>query len=238
MKLKLMAFSVLGALSLNVFADNGVEQRVVEQLRSVFPKLTVEQIKESHIQGLYEVMLGAEVLYASADGRYIVQGDMIDLKNRRNLSEQQRSKARVKILRDIPKNEIVAFPPAKTKHSVYVFTDISCGYCRRLHRDVEALNQGGIAVNYLAFPRQGAGSANFRDMESVWCAADRTQAMTDAKFGKGVKSAKCANPVAKHFELGQVIGVRGTPAIYLENGQQVGGYLPPEELIKAVYGTN
>lgn len=234
MKLRLLALIVSVAVSINAFADKPVQQEVISSLRAVFPGLDVTDVKQSRISGLYEVMLGAEVIYASADARYILQGDLIDLKLKRNLTEEQRSRARVNILRDIPADEIIEFSPNNVENSVYVFTDVSCGYCRRLHQDVPELNKHGISVKYLAFPRQGVNSRNFKDMESVWCARDRNGALTDAKFGRDVKKVQCDNPVAKHYELGQAMGVRGTPAIYLESGIQVGGYLPPAELVKAL----
>ena len=115
-----------------------------------------------------------------------------------------------------------------------MFTDITCGYCIRLHRDVPELNRIGIEVRYLAFPRAGIGSGPFKDMESVWCANDKNKAMTSAKLGKKVKSAKCNNPVKKQYELGQLMGVIGTPAIYLENGREMPGYIPPQRLLQAI----
>ena len=234
MKLRLSLIITLICFSMGAFADNQVQKEVINNLRTTFPGIDVTQVRQSVVNGLYEVLLGAEVIYASADGRYILQGDLIDIKQKRNLSEEQRSQARVDILRDIPESESIIFSPENPKHSVYVFTDITCGYCRKLHRDVPELNDNGIAVHYLAFPRQGLGSPNDKNMQSIWCANDKNKALTDAKFGKGVKDKQCNNPVTKQFELGQVMGVRGTPAIYLENGQQVGGYLQPAELIKAV----
>ncbi len=238
----ILLFAVLAGVSSGVFvhasadasADASTLQETIDNLRSFFPELEVTQIRPSQIDGLYEVMDGAEVFYSSPDGRYIVDGDLIDLQQKRNLSEEQRTKARAEILAAMPPAERIDFSPKETKHDIYVFTDISCGYCRQLHRDVAELNKHGIAVHYLAFPRQGPGSANFKDMESVWCADDPNQAMTRAKFGQGVEPKQCSNPVAKHYQLGQEFGVPGTPAIYLEDGSQIGGYLPPEELIQAL----
>jgi len=230
-----MTLFFTGVLS---FSTAGAETEQAKALKSVmglvFPDLEVTRIKESQIPGLYEVMLGAEVLYISKNGRYILQGDIIDLQSRTNMSEIERASARVGILRDIPENETIDFSPDDARHTIYVFTDITCGYCQRLHRDVPELNKNGVAVKYLAYPRAGINSQPFRDMESIWCAADKPGAMTSAKLGGTVKPAKCDNPVEKQYQLGKLLGVRGTPAIYLENGEEMPGYLPPERLLQAL----
>lgn len=217
-------------------AEGTLEEKITRALAGVFPDMEITRIKESRIPGLYEVMLGPEVVYVSGDGSYLLKGDLFDLGQRANLSEKERETARVEILSAIPNGEYIEFAPNKTEHSIYVFTDITCGYCRRLHNDVPELNSKGIAVRYLAFPRNGLGSPAFRDMESVWCAKDRNQAITAAKRGERVKPVKCNNPVAKQFELGQAMGIRGTPAIYLENGRELPGYIPPQELLTIIRG--
>ena len=179
-------------------------------------------------------MLGTDMVYMSEDGRYILQGDLIDLGERVNLSERERAAARKKILESVPAAETVDFTPDTPEHTVYVFTDITCGYCRRFHQHMAELNSMGVAVRYLAFPRAGTGTDSFTDMESVWCAADPNNALTRAKQGEQVTPAQCDNPVQRQYELGQALGVRGTPAIYLEGGQALPGYVPPDTLLEAL----
>ena len=203
-------------------------------INDVFPDVDIDRIKLSPIPGLYEVMLGTDMVYMSEDGRYILQGDLIDLGERVNLSERERAAARKQVLESIPESETIDFVPDAAQHTVYVFTDITCGYCQLFHRDMAELNGKGIAVRYLAFPRAGLDTDSFREMESVWCAADPNEAMTLAKGGRPVKPAQCDNPVQRQYELGQNLGVRGTPAIYLENGQEIPGYRPPDELLEAL----
>jgi thiol:disulfide interchange protein DsbC len=186
------------------------------------------------VPGLYEVEVGTDILYLTADGRYLIQGDMLDLTGRRNITEQKRSRARVKKLSEVPLADMIEFAPVSPKHVVYVFTDTQCGYCRRLHREMAEINRRGIAVRYLAYPRAGIGSPAFTQMESVWCAADRRQALTDAKLGKPVPPKTCPNPVAREYALGEEIGVRGTPAIYAIDGTLLSGYMPPDELQAAL----
>ena len=215
-------------------ADPDREDFLRKAITDVFPDVEITRIKPAPIPGLYEVMLGTEMIYMSEDGRYILQGDLIDLGEKINLSEQERETARKRILESIPASETIDFVPDAARHTVYVFTDITCGYCQLFHRDMAELNGKGIAVRYLAFPRAGIDSDSFREMESVWCAADPNEAMTLAKGGRPVKPAQCDNPVQRQYELGQALGVRGTPAIYLENGQEMPGYRPPDELLEAL----
>lgn len=208
--------------------------RVTESMKKVFPDLEITRVRESRIRGLYEVLIGTDVVYTSADGRYLIQGELLDLEARANLSEEVRAAARVKLIEAIPTAETIEFAPDNPRYTLYVFTDISCGYCRRLHRDMPELNRLGIAVRYLAFPRAGEGSPAFRDMESVWCAKDRQTALTDAKAGKPVEPRTCSNPVAKQFRLGQDLGVAGTPAMFRPDGRLLQGYMPPDELLQAL----
>lgn len=215
-------------------AEMTPETAIAGGLKSAFPDLEITRITESSIPGLYEVMLGPDLVYVTPDGRYLLDGDILDLRQKLNISEERRAAARVTVLAGIPAAEMIEFAPAHPDHAVFVFTDISCGFCRLLHRDMAELNSLGIAVRYLAFPRTGTRSPISRDMESVWCASDRQKALTDAKLGLPVKKASCDNPIKRHFALGQAIGVTGTPGIYTEDGRRLRGYLPPAEMLKAI----
>lgn len=220
--------------AVGTYADPDRDGTLRKTINDVFPDVEISSIKPAPIPGLYEVLLGTDVYYLSEDGRYILQGDLIDLGNRVNLSERERASARRQILESIPATETIDFAPSTAQHTVYVFTDITCGYCRRFHRDMAELNKKGVAVRYLAYPRAGIGSDSFKDMESVWCAADPNDAITQAKQGSDVLPAQCDNPVKRQYELGQSLGIRGTPAIYLEGGQELPGYVPPDDLLQAL----
>ena len=234
MRLRLILFSTAVLFVISAHAATERDDLLRQVLSDVFPDVEVTRIKPAPIPGLYEVMLGTDMIYLSEDGRYILQGDLIDLGNKLNLSEQQRAAARRQILESIPGSETIDFATDSAPRTVYVFTDITCGYCRRFHRDVAELNNKGVAVRYLAFPRAGIGSESFKDMEAVWCAADRNAAMTLAKQGGKVAAAQCDNPVKRQYELGQSLGVRGTPAIYLDSGHEMPGYVPPDTLLRAL----
>ena len=234
MRLRLILFLAALLAVVGTNADPDRDSLLRKSISNAFPDVEITRIKPAPIPGLYEVMLGTDMVYLSEDGRYILQGDLIDLGERINLSERERAVARKHILESIPASESIDFVPDGAQHTVYVFTDITCGYCRRFHGDMVELNGKGVAVRYLAFPRAGIDSESFKDMESVWCAADRNAAMTLAKQGNQVTPAQCDNPVKRQYELGQSLGVRGTPAIYLENGQELPGYVPPDTLLQAL----
>ncbi|RKZ49735.1 MAG: DsbC family protein [Gammaproteobacteria bacterium] len=218
----------------NTVADEQVEARLIKRMQEVFPGIDISQVNSTPIDNIYEVMMGPDVVYMTEDARFVLKGDLIDIQERRNLSEAVRSQARVDILKNIPQDEYIEFAAKNSKDTIYVFTDVDCGYCRKLHRDVTELNENAITVRYLAYPRGGVRSATYKQMENIWCAEDRPQALTDAKNGRPAKASKCDNPVANQYALGKKMGVRGTPAIFLEDGQALPGYMPPAELLKAL----
>lgn len=188
-------------------------------------------VNPSPIANLYETLIGNEAFYISADGAYFIRGDLYESKTPLNLTDAKRNQLRIKALNTIPEKDMVVFAPKNTKYTINVFTDVDCRYCAKFHNEVAKLNQAGVKVRYLAFPRAGIGSATYQKMVSVWCAKDKNQAMTNAKAGREIEPATCKNPVAKQLQLGQSIGVTGTPALVLSDGKLVPGYVPAERLI-------
>lgn len=231
--LQTFAAALLASIS-SVSADPAVDAKLSARLRTVLPDATITSVKPAPIPGLYEVMLGPTVLYMTPDAKYVFKGDVIDLDGRVNLTDQRRTQARVTAFHEVGDASAITFPATggKARHSIYVFTDIDCGYCRKMHQQIKVLNEGGVTVNYLAFPRTGLDGESYDKAVAVWCAADPKGALTEAKAGKRVKSGKCDNPVAKHFHLGEAMGVQGTPAVYSEAGEEIGGYIPAPELIR------
>jgi len=198
-----------------------------------FPGVKLEQVTVSPVKGVYQVEMGADTAYVSADGKFLFSGDLYDVDTRTNLTESGRSSARSKALAKLDERDMIIFAPTAAKHTITVFTDVECGYCRKLHSEMAQLNKLGIKVRYVAYPRAGPGTDDWRKMETVWCSKDRKSAITKAKQGDDVQAAKCgATPVAKQYELGEALGVRGTPAIFTPSGEYIGGYLAPAEMVK------
>ncbi|RJG10230.1 DsbC family protein [Pseudomonas cavernicola] len=211
------------------------DQAIRKTLQSLQPDMAIEAIAESTMPGLFQIQLkGGRLLYASADGQFIIQGYLFQFKDGEavNLTEKAESRSIAKEVNAIPLSEMVVFAPKSPKTHITVFTDTDCGYCQKLHSEVPELNRRGVEVRYVAFPRQGLGSHGYNTMVSVWCSKDRQAAMNLAKGREELPAAQCENPVAKQFQLGQMIGVNGTPAIVLANGQLIPGYQPAPQLAK------
>jgi thiol:disulfide interchange protein DsbC len=213
-------------------------QMVRQALGKLSGKLEVDAIEPAPMPGFYQVIASGRLIYVSADGKYLLDGDLIELGRQKNVSEEAWARFRKAELARVPASERIVFAPAHPKYTVTVFTDVNCGYCRALHEHIAAFNQAGIAVEYLAWPREGvtttAGrpTATYTEMVSVWCAADRKAAFSDAKQGHTPKPLSCSNPVKDEFELGLKLGVSGTPTIYGPDGRTLGGYVTPDQLLQ------
>ncbi|WP_330110896.1 DsbC family protein [Methylophaga thalassica] len=229
LKYAILVLSLLGVSV--VHADNDELRKKIEKS---LPDVKVSSLKAIDDTGLYEAVINGQILYFSEDGRYVIQGDMVSLDSRTNLTEQRRVSLRKEALDKLDEKDMIIFGPEKAKYTITVFTDIDCGYCRKMHSEMEKYNDLGIRVRYMSFPRGGIGSKSYDDAVNVWCAADRQKAMTKAKQGQEIASKTCVNPVKTEFELGQQLGVQGTPSIFLESGQILPGYLPPEKLIQVL----
>lgn len=210
------------------------EDRARKAILSINPQIQIDGIAAAPLDGFREVIVGGQAVYVSDDGKYLLQGSLFDVEAKRDVSQAGVAEVRRRLLAEVPASERIVFAPANPKYTVTVFTDVECGYCRKLHQDIAEYNKRGIAIEYLAFPRMGLGTPDYDLMVSVWCAPDRRKALTDAKDGNRVKPAKCDNPVARHYQLGQRVGLAGTPMIVTESGVQMPGYLPPDALLSAL----
>lgn len=208
------------------------QTQIREALGGLVPNATVEHIADTRVEGLHEVVIAGQVLYVTSDGATLIQGSLFDIESRTDLTERSKASRRVPLLEAVGPEKRIIFGDADAEHRVTVFTDIDCGYCRRMHEEIAQYNALGIAVEYLFFPRGGENTEAWDKSVAVWCASDRLDAMTRAKAGQSVPAGSCDNPVAQDFELGRSVGVEGTPAIYSEDGIQVGGYLPPQQMLQ------
>ncbi len=192
-------------------------------------------VRPSPIAGLYEIQHQREFAYVTADGRYLLRGDLVDLKSGEELTENRRRVDRLDVLAKLGSKKFIEFappPPVVAKYTVTVFTDIDCGYCRKLHSEIAQYNAKGIAIRYAFYPRSGPDTDAWRSAEAVWCAADQHKALTDAKAGAEVKikGKVCDNPIAEEYQLAQDLGIRGTPMMVLPNGDVYPGYVPAAQL--------
>ena len=230
----------LGA-AVAVVADDvrleGEEARVIfERIQAVRPDLPMAAVERSAAEGLYTLVLeDGSVLHTTADGRFLISGDLYEITEERivNRTEDRRGRERIKELEQVAGDEMIVFAAnGERRGMISVFTDVDCGFCQRLHNEVPELNRMGIEVRYLAYPRAGIGSGSYDKHVSAWCASDPQTAITRLKAGQTVEKRNCANPVSAQFRLGQALGVRGTPAIFLEDGRYLPGYMPAAELAR------
>ena len=222
-----------GCVLVGVVQADDAGQVIRQALLSMQPDLPIENITNSPMPNLYQVQLkGGRLLYASADGEFLMQGNLFHIQNGQatNLTEQVEQKATAAQINNIALDEMVVFAAKDSKTHITVFTDTDCGYCQKLHSEVAELNKLGVDVRYLAFPRQGAGSHGYKTLTSIWCADDPLEAMNQAKARRSVPNKTCKNPIDQQYALGQAVGVQGTPTIVLANGQIIPGYQPAKQL--------
>lgn len=216
------------------------EQVVRERFRVSFPNVKVTSISPSPVPGWYEVDAeGMVPAFVTADGRYMVSGEFLEFKGNKIIdiaAEAQQRQTRHELAR-VPAADMIIFSPKeKPQAVVYAFTDVDCGYCRKLHSEIDQINARGIEVRYLAWPRTGPQGMSAQKMAAVWCAQDKRAALTKAKRGEAIPPAPitCRAPIDAEFALGQALGVDGTPALFSESGKHLGGYLPPDSLAEAL----
>ncbi len=235
---------IAGAPGLSVAADDMAE--IKQSLKALVPGLEVDSISPSAVDGLYEVVFGtrvfgSRVFYISADGRYFLQGNIFDTKTKVGLTEAKETSLRagetslrVGLIQSMDESDMIVFAPESPKHTITVFTDIDCGYCRKMHREMQAYNDAGIAVRYAAFPRSGPDTPSYFKAVSVWCGEDKKALMTQAKNGDKFAQTKCESPIDAHMEVASKIGISGTPTIILEDGTLMPGYVPAKRLLQAL----
>lgn len=234
---RLTLFAATLVVSGPVFAqsDDAELDAVREKVGAMFELIEPEDVSRSAVAGWYTIHKGSIVAYISADGRYLLQGDMIDLDANVNLSEVVRNDSRRELMAAVDDAQTILFTPEEVKYTVSVFTDVDCTYCRRLHSQIDDYLKLGIQVRYLMYPRNGPASPAWNTAEDVWCSPDRQNALTMAKLDREFPTAACdASIVQDHYVMGRDVGLNGTPAIVLEDGTLIGGYLAPDQLAAAL----
>ena len=227
--------AIVGVLARPALAEEP-PAAVIDALEKIVPGIPPDRVELSALSGLYEVSYGPTVVYVSADGRFLLQGDLVEIESRTNYTRERQRAHRRERMASVDEADTIVFGPPDAKYTVDVFTDIDCPYCVRLHQQMSEYNRLGVRIRYLAFPRAGIGSPSYDKYVAAWCSEDQQAALSDAKNGVRLPSKQCDNPVEKQFALGRAVGVRGTPSLILENGELVPGFVPPSELIEMLEG--
>lgn len=228
--LSLIGVSFAGLASLNTAYAITAEEVIKQKLQAAGRDIPISVVRPSVVENIYEVELNSgEIFYSTSDGGYLFSGDLYQVAPQgfKNVTEEGRMQARAQQIQSLDEKTLLIFPAeGEKKGQITVFTDVDCGYCRKLHQEVPELNKMGISVRYMAFPRAGLDSDVYRTMVSIWCSDNPQEALTRAKQGESIASKACSNPVAAQYQLGQKLGVNGTPAIFLDDGRLLPGYMP------------
>lgn len=235
---------MLAAMSPSVAATQGNKteetgRKLAERLQQLRPGIPIENVLPIEVPGMFAIELsGGAILYGTADGKHFFSGELFVVEeDLLNLTERRRDEKRNLLMAQQPLDEMIVFPATSEKLGyVQVFTDVDCGYCRKLHDEMAQINELGIEVRYLAYPRAGMDSETYDKMVSAWCSKEPQKSLTQLKAGKDIREASCQNPIADQFSLGQQIGINGTPAIVLSDGRLLPGYLPADRLAEVVLG--
>ena len=220
--------------SLCAFTSVSANEAVKAALAKAMPTVKIKSLTPSQVPGLQEVVIPGAIFYVSDDGKYLLQGHLINIEAKKDITEEKLATLRLKELEAVGKDNMIIFKAEKSKHTVSIFTDIDCGYCRKLHSEMDQYLAAGISIQYLFFPRAGKGSESYDKAVSVWCAKDRKKALTAAKLGTDPEKKTCDNPIDKHMELAEIFETRGTPMIITEKGNVLPGYVPADKLLKAL----
>jgi thiol:disulfide interchange protein DsbC len=229
--IKVLIVSLFGLVLSDVNAD---EAAIRQAMSTSMPSVKVDSVKPAVVKGLFEVVVGANIYYVSEDGKYLLQGRLVDVAARKDLTEEKLNVTRKLAIEKMGQANMIVFKSKITKYTVTIFTDIDCGYCRKLHSEIDQYLAQGITIQYLFFPRAGKGSDSYNKAVSVWCAEDRNAALTAAKKDQKLPEKTCTNPIDRHMQLAAEFDVKGTPMIISENGNVYPGYLPAKQLVEAL----
>ncbi|MCK7630405.1 bifunctional protein-disulfide isomerase/oxidoreductase DsbC [Shewanella sp. JNE10-2] len=229
-----LVFTLLVAPLASATTTTSPDTAAIKQKLSEMLDVEVISMQDAPVEGLYQAMTNRGVLYISRDGSKLFHGNVYDIdKGMKNLTEAALAGPRIAMMKPL-EDHMLVYKAKNEKHVITVFTDVSCGYCRKLHSQMDEYNKLGITVRYLAFPRAGVPSANADEMQAIWCAKDPLKAMTNAKAGQTVPAATCDAKIAEQYALGTSFGVNGTPAMILADGSMIPGYQPPEDLLRTL----
>ena len=233
---QILTWLTLATMALVASSVLASEQEQIDKVRAelvkMIPQAAQAEIVAAPAEGVFRIQVQGNYAFAYVDGDYVLLGDLYDTKTQTNLGDQASAERMASRLKDVPASQMIVFGPEDPKRVITVFTDIDCGYCRKLHQEVPQLTEAGVQVRYLAFPRAGVGSPSHQKYVSVWCNDDQQTALTDAKAGRDVATASCQNPIEDTYRLGREVGVRGTPTIIFDDGTVTPGYQPSAQLIE------
>lgn len=233
--LRIFTLVITISAAAQVSADDAFAE-LKASLAKRLPQYEVSHVDKTPVEGIYQVIIGGQVLYMTKDAQYMLDDNLIDLSTRKNYTEDAMSGIRLSEIDQLGEEKMVVYTPETIKHTITVVTDIDCPYCRRLHSEMDQYMASGVQVRYIFMPLKG--QSDYRTTVSVWCAKDKNEALDKAKGGTQLKVKDCDNPIDEHLKVAKSLGVRGTPAIILQDGSMLPGYVPANKLITELANLN
>ena len=228
---RFLLLSLLAAFAVSASAQDDPGKLVADTLHKVAPNAKVQSVTQAPMAGFYAVVADGHAIYISADGKYLIEGHVVDVAAKRDIMEDTLQGVRKAALESIAANKKLTFAPPNPKHHVTVFTDPDCPYCRQFHKQIAEYNKLGIAVDYLLFPLPMHKGADVKSV-TVWCSKDRNTSFTEATNGATLPQKTCDNPIGEIINIAESTGISGTPAILADDGTMLGGYVTPDQLAK------
>jgi len=216
------------------------KDRMISKLRTLAGGRDIPEPVPTPVQGIFETKVGGSVTYVTADGNFAFVGSLIDLTKRENLTRNRLNEEAQIAIEAFGEENMLVFPAhGKVLGKLTVFTDPTCAYCRKVHQEMDILRAGGVTVRYIPFVRIGMDTVPAEQLETVWCADDPLAAMDTimgTREGELGDKNDCDNAasVKKGFELAMLLGLQGTPVLFVEEGQRIDGYVPAERITAAV----
>jgi len=226
---RIILLILVGFSQLALSSPETIKQAVAKAM----PGSEIDAIAPSPVAGIYEVVIGPTLFYVSEDGRHLFNGNLYDLQappTKRDLTEPKVATARTNAIAKVGTNNMIVFKSPNQKQTISVFTDVDCGYCRKLHSEIDQYLAAGITIQYLFYPRAGLNSESYKKAVAVWCSDDKRLSLTKVKRGESIEMKTCDNPIDSHMQLATKLGIRGTPMIVTETGEVLPGYVPAKEL--------
>ena len=229
--LRFLLLTFLAAFAVSASAEDDAAKLVADALHKVAPNAKIQSLAPAPMAGFYAVVADGHAIYVSADGKYLIEGHVVDVDAKRDIIDDGLQGVRKTVVQGIPADKRLTFAPPHPKHHVTVFTDPDCPYCRQFHKQIAEYNKLGIAVDYLLFPLPIHKGADVKSV-TVWCSKDRNATFTEAINGATLPTQTCANPIGEIIHAAESTGISGTPAIVADDGSMLGGYVAPDQLAK------
>jgi thiol:disulfide interchange protein DsbC len=230
--MRFLTFAVAAAATLACLGAQAQEATIRKNLAERIPQMPkIDEITKSPMAGLYELRVsGSEIMYTDAEGNFLIQGNLIDTKLRRNLTEERIEKLSAVNFDDLPSKDAFTIVRGNGKRKIAVFEDPNCGYCKRFEKDLQKVDN--VTISLYLFPILSPDSTE--KARNIWCAKDKSKTWTDWMVRSQLPPAAPANcdapALARNVEFGKKYRITGTPTLLFADGSRIPGAIPSEQV--------